>query len=369
MSRKRRASVIDEPNNNDGETEMDKKRCTMKQRLISQLKSDFTAKVLTPIKSPDGQPTSRFGRKITKIDWQQVPRQRKSGGLQVDQHSRQKTSLSKRKVRKTFSIHNTHVNAVLRLVSNRQPSVLTKSPIQKLISVTKIGLNTNQFQTIPTDNRSNSEPIIIDLCKDVSVSEATLVTLTTDYKSDSKNDSSTTSGTVDYEDNLKQYVLDKKGEVIDEIDLTSSPDGSECGDDNQTVSINDDTQPNAFPANEADSIADRSSGSPDKTDSQKNLTISDNTFSASLDSDANLFDGDKAFSDGKSDDCIITDNGFIHNCSTSNRYVGQIVWAALCSYPFWPAIVFNDEESKTFRKGELFSVSCKIKPDVEQLIV
>lgn len=345
MLRKRPASAMVEPNNNDGETQpMAKKRRTMSKRLMAQLQSDFTEKMIVPIKSPNGQPTNRFGRKINKIEPQNSPRQRKSTTTNhSDQQSNPKTSSSKRKVRKVFSIHKigaTHSH--LRLVSNRQSSVLTKSPIQKLISVSKIGLNNNnQFQTQLSDNSMNTEPEISDMSTDVSVSEPNLVTLMTDCMTESNNDSLTDFSTTDFEVKLKPFIIPT--EIIDEIDLTSSPEGSEHGDDTK-------------------STTNQSNASQDKTDSPRKLAMFGEMLSASIDSsNSNLFNDDKSFSEGKSDDCVIT--GYIHEdlsrdfCSTDDWYVGQIVWAALFGYPFWPAIIFNEKESQTFRKGNFFKNS------------
>lgn len=341
----------------------------MTKRLMVQLQSDFTEKMITPIKSPNGQPTSRFGRKINKIESPNSPRQRKLTTVSpADQDSHRKISLSKRKVRKVFSIHNigAGANTVLRLVSNRQSSVLTKSPIQKLISVTKIGLNNNQFQTQLTDNSQNTEPEIIDLSiglTDVSVSESHFVA----FMTESNIDSSTDLGTVDFEDNLKSFILEKSfrgikstepTEIIDEIDLTSSPEGSEHGDD--TKSNNGDTHPKSFFTTETDTMIHRSNASQDKTDSPKKIASPVDMISASIDTDLHLFNDDKSFSEGKSDDCVITDyDDEAHNsgvCSTDDWCVGQIVWAALFGYPFWPAIIFNEKESQTFRKGKFFFI-------------
>lgn len=345
MLRKRPASAMVEPNNNDSETQpMAKKRRTMNKRLMAQLESDFTEKMIAPIKSPNGQPTSRFGRKIKKIEPQNSPRQRKSAAaIHTDQQLNLKTSSSKRKVRKVFSIHKIGVtHSHLRLVSNRQSSVLTKSPIQKLISVSKIGLNNNnQFQTQLSDNSVNTEPDISDISTDVSVSEPNFVASMTDCMTESNNDSITDFSTIDYEVNIESFIIPT--EITDEIDLTSSPEGSE-GSEN-----GDDTK----------SLTHRSNASQDKTDSPKKLATSDEMISASIvSSKSNFFNDDKSFSEGKSDDCVIT--GYIHNehssdvCSTDDWHVGQIVWAALFGYQFWPAIIFNEEESQIFRKGKLY---------------
>lgn len=382
MSRKRPASAIVEPNNNDNDTQsMDKKRRTMTKRLMAQLESDFTEKMITPLKSPNGQPTSRFGRTINKIDSQNSsPRKRKSiTPSHADQYSNQKrASLSKRKVRKVFSIHRIDSgggtpNAVLRLVSNRQSPVLTKSPIQKLISVSKIGLNNNnQFQTQLTNTTENSinsnststEPEINDVSTDVSLSDATnFVTVKTDYGSmESNNDLSSTDFEKDddCEDKLTKYVISSR--VIDEIDLTSSTEGSERGDDTKS-NHSDDTQSKSYSTCETYPMAHRLNASQEKTDSPKKITEPDGADSggemisiSASNSDLNLFNDDKSFLEGKSDDCVIT--GYVdesHNsdvCSTDDWHVGQIVWAAIFGYPFWPAIIFNEKESQTFRKGK-----------------
>lgn len=363
MSRKRPASAIVEPNNNDSDLQpMGKKRRTMNERLMAQLQSDFTEKMITPIKSPNGQPTSRSGRKIHKNESQNSPqRQRKSttAALNADQCLSQKTSRSKRKVRKVFSIHSMGANnALLRLVSNRQSTVLIKSPIQKLISVSKIGLNNNnQFQTQLTESSINTAREINDMGADVSVSAPSSVALLTDCSTESNNSSSTDFGQMDFEINLKPFIIQNStlpAQIIDEIDLTSSPEGSEHGDD--TKSNCSGTQSKSFSVSDTYSMTHRSNASQDNTDSPKKIGTPGEMNSASIGSDTNLFNDDKSFSEGKSDDCVITSYvDEAHNsdvCSTDDWCVGQIVWAALFGYPFWPAIIFNEKESQTFRKGK-----------------
>lgn len=364
MSRKRPASAIFEPNNNDSDTRMkEKKRRTMEMRLMAQLQSDFTEKMIVPIKSPNGQPTSRSGRKINKVEALSPRRQHKSAtDARTDQCEQQKSTLSKRKVRKVFSIHHICANAMLRLVSNQQSSVLIKSPIQKLISVTKIGLDNNQFQSQPTESSMNTEPEIVDLCTDVSVSEQNFVAqMADDAKTESINDSLSHLGSVDYDVKLKPYFIDKfshgiksieSAKIIDEIDLTSSPDCSEHGDD--TKSNNSDAQRFAVTTIETNSMAHRLNVSQDKTDSPKTFTtsVAKSNISTSHSSNANL-SSDDPFSEERSDDCVIAECDDEATSSVDNWYIGQIVWAALFAYPFWPAIIFNEEESQTFRKGKL----------------
>lgn len=370
MSRKRPISGVDECNNNDTETQMEKRRRTTEERLRAQLQSDFTEKMIVPI-TPDG-PHSRFGRKIKSIS----PSHQKNNQVTAEQSP----SLSKRKVRKVFSIHNLSADANrLRLVSNRPTTVLAKSPIQKLISVTKNGLKNDddQFQKQPTDNSTNSESPIIDLCYELSASEP-IFFVETDEKTD-VNDSAP-SELVDIEDYLKvshllvEDYLKKRNrrteshDIIDEIDLTSSTEGSEVGDNADTKSNDIETScslelKNSLTSETASSPVSNASQNKTESPSPKkittqtpmaevSITLTDCVRSTSINSDAI---SDKPFSEGTSDDCVIADADDDQSDfdSTDNWYAGKIVWASLAGFSFWPAVVFNSEDDNTFHRGKL----------------
>lgn len=372
MSRKRPISALDECNNNDTETQsMKKKRRTAEQRLEAILKSDFTEKMITPSKSNEGQPTSRFGRTLKLSISPQI--EKDSPNI-----AEQSSSLSKRKVRKVFSIHNPYANAQcrIRLVSNRPTTALDKSPIQKLISHTKIGLNNDdQFQNKSTDQ-------IIDLTL---TSEPNFI-IQMDGTINAKD--SLELGPVDVEDNVKAFQIEKDYpiisrsdslESIDKIDLTTSTEGSEDGNDNDMDFHNEfaDTRSNAMEIEELELdqndinldasktvSSSISNASQNKTESPKTFAIHAETdklsitltdcvrSSMSMNSDALMY-SDKPFSEGASDDCVIADadddNGDFDQIENLN--VGKIVWAALYGYPFWPAMVFNSTDEHTFRKG------------------
>lgn len=369
MSRKRRHSAIEECNNNsDTQAESDEKRKRKMERLEAQLKSDLTEKITEKLKSPDGKPTNRFGRVVRRS---LAENDRKTNTM--TEHTQ---SLSKRKVRKVFSIHKPSTNACLRLVSNRPTTVLAKSPIQKLISVSKIGLKNHhhQFQRKSHENTKKTDLLSTTtngMCESI---DTTNVVAKCCGQFDEKieiNDSMQ-SEPVDFEENLKVYHLVKNRghrtesfEIIDEIDLTSSTEGSEGGFDTKS---HDDTEFNTFSTTEL-AVTPMSNASREKTDSPKifatpaelanvSIALTDCVRSPRLISESIVYD-DKPFSDGTSDDCVIADYDDIHSDidTSDNWYVGQIVWAALFTYPFWPAIIFNSQDEHTFRKGKLILCS------------
>lgn len=358
MTRKRRLSAVDEKNNNNDSDTMqkEKRRRTMEQRLKAQLQSDFTDKMIVPLASPDGQLTSRSGRKINKFE---SPNNRIRKMM-----SPESNKLSKRKVRKVFSIHN--INAWLRFVSNRQSTVLTKSPIQKLISVNKIGLNNDHFQTQLNDNNVSTNQPIIDLCTEVSAYDTNCIGQMEEKTEPNEPNVGTETAQIDYEDDLKTFQVMRpiklraraeSIQIVDEVDLTSSTDGSVGGDDDK-LNNNESEQftSTSFPTSEADSTSSLNASNL-KTDFQKPIEIinishpiSDCAISTSG-SDA-ISVNEKPFSECTSDDCVIADSG--DSDSTDNWHIGQIVWAALHGFPFWPAIIFNCEQTHTFQKGNIF---------------
>lgn len=364
MSRKRRHSTMEECNNNDtpSESNLDIKRKQRKlERLSAQLKSDLTEKMTEALKSPEGEPTTRFGRKVRK---QFIP----ANDLKYKTMMECTQSQSKRKVRKIFSIHNPSANASLRLVSNHPTTVFAKSPIQKLISVTKIGLKNDQFQKQAIDNSINIELPTIDTCQhNADITKATEPTILSQHHKNGDAIDSVETTPVDFEDNLKVYHLLKNRShqsdsllIIDEIDLTSSTEGSEHGFDTKSQ---DKTEIDTFATTER-STSPVSNASQNKTNSPKifatpaklaNLSIALTDCVRSTPIPDAIVYSDKPFSDGTSDDCVIADCDDIHSDdeSTDNWQIGQIVWAALFGYPFWPAIIFNSEDEQIFRKGNL----------------
>lgn len=366
MTRKRRIS--DDDNNNESNTTPKAKRIrTSEQRLISQLQSDFTDKMIIPLASPEGQLTSRSGRKINKVDIRSPPTKKSmsspAAAKAAAAAAEQSNKPSKRKVRKPFSIHN--INAWLRFVSNlnRQSSVFTKSPIQKLISVNKIGLNNDHFQTQLNDKNVSTTQPIIDLCTEMSAYDTNCVIQVEEKMEPNEPNVGTETEqlAIDYECDLKTFHLLRARadsiQIIDEVDLTSSTDGSENGDvekinNNEPVRLT----PISFPKSEADSTSLSPKTSPIKTDLPKSVEIinianpiSDCAISTSG-SDA-ISVNDKPFSECTSDDCVIADSS--DSDSTENWHNGQIVWAALQSFPFWPAVIFNCTEENTFKKGKI----------------
>lgn len=145
-------------------------------------------------------------------------------------------------------------------------------------------------------------------------------------------------------DNLRPHLLQKPLiENIKIIDLTCSSDESDC--DDEPITVTDDTKASEWVPIDTDS--------PTVTDTPID-TVTTGSISNGTDTNVHNDGEDSAFSDEKCDDSITTDDQIntIDVSSTNSLHVGQIVWAALFGYPFWPAIIFNDTESQTFRKGK-----------------
>lgn len=377
MTRKRPASEMLECNNNDTQTiSRERKRRTTELRLQKQLQSDFTDKMIKPNTSPEGQRIGRSGRKI-------IPNESPPINQDCKQMIQQSIKPSKRKVRKLFSIHNITEFPTLRLVSNRQSTVLAKSPIEKLIYKTKNGLKHNQFQSQPNDKCNNTITTIDELGSPLLADNSKNINETaTDEKQDACNEiASIQYEAVDYEKQLKTYHLVRpmdgidSGKIIEEIDLISLTDGSDNDDEYAKTHSQ---QPISMPVSQLPSSEPDSTSSPNtthsKTDTPKptevtNFTdvsevtditevtseltnisnpISDCAVSTS-ESDAILMN-EKPYSECTSDDCIIADDD--EDDSSENWHVGQLVWAALKGSSFWPALIFNHPDKHIFRAGK-----------------
>ncbi|XP_031620271.1 probable histone-lysine N-methyltransferase Mes-4 isoform X2 [Contarinia nasturtii] len=331
-TRKRPASPLIEYNNNNDEVTREKRRRIMESRLKSQLESNFTDKMIVPLTSPDGT-RSRYGRKISPVEVQNNE-QRKS-------MTTQSSGQSKRKVRKVFSIHNTS-SELLRFVSDYQTST----------------------QQIEMDNNSNSNTdIIFDLCSENSATSNSIPTMDeniqnirfeTVIKSEYKipNDSLVSlEMEIDVEDFLttttvirEKYVSHQStdsNEILDQVDLTSSTEGSVGGDDDKSTLPDENVNP---PDN-------------DETDILKiheivhgSNQISDYGILTSGSDEVST--NEKTFSECTSDDCVMAE--FCDSDSLENYHYGQIVWAALPA--FWPAVISNCEHEEIFKKDNLIHV-------------
>lgn len=372
MSRKRSASTANECNNNVNETLSSAKKRRL--GLVEQLQSNLTPKMIEPIKLPDGQPTTRFGRMINRKSEKQ--KNHKNNPL-----TEQSQSFIRRKVRKVSSLHN--INPQLRLVKFNESTVFAQSPIYKSISITKIGLNNNQFQTHLIDkstSTSSNANIITKVMRNTAVmsdfyTNSVSIVPTTEKPAQVVANTTTTTtsdslglGEIDFEDDLNKisYHLVRKRcartesiQIIDEIDLTELTDHSD--DDNDDNKSNSDEAERlfypSFPTPEADSTSlDASLNKTDSGMTQAIITETDINIAKPISdcaistSDPNAISfNDKAFSESTNDDCIITECSNID--STDNWRIGQIVWAALPK--FWPAIICNDRNQ--FQKGNFFS--------------
>lgn len=382
MSRKRSASTANECNNNVNETLSSVKKRRL--GLVEQLQSNLTPKMIEPIKSPDGQATTRFGRMINRKS--EKHKNHKNNPL-----TEQSQSFIRRKVRKVSSLHN--INPQLRLVKFNESTVFAQSPIYKSISITKIGLNNNQFQTQLIDKSTNTKTstnanananIITKVKRNTAVMSDFYTNSVSNVPTTEKptqvvaNATTTTTsdsiglGEIDFEDDLNKisYHLVRKRcartesiQIIDEIDLTELTDHSDDDNDDNKTNLDEAERlfyP-SFPTPEADSTSpvDASHNKTDSGMKQAIITetdikiakpISDCAISTS-DPNAISFN-DKAFSESTNDDCIITECSNID--STDNWRIGQIVWAALPK--FWPAIICKDRNH--FQKGNFFFSFC-----------
>lgn len=332
------AAAVDEFNNNNSDVLIGRKRRrTMEQRLQAQLQSDFTDKVIVPFSSPDGQTTSRSGRSIKHSET--VIKLKRKSNVQ---------SISKRKVRKIFSIHNINENGCLRFV-NCTTVDSPKGPIQKLISITKNGLNNDQFQGGPV-SPSNSTHI---------------------EQMDSTDNSVTQCDGTDFEDSIKAHRLKKAYEPaqveindIELVNLVSSPEGSEGADtSNDTYFLSEGYSLNLTPMVETDAIILMDVTQDNKTDSSTEFKSNDligksnspfNSDASSSKEDTDEFTPTLEYN---SEDCVIIEAGEKQNFDSSDQWrCGQIVWASLHRYPFWPAIITNDDEEQCFKKGKYFLI-------------
>lgn len=333
MTRKRPASpLINElNNNNDDEIKREKRRRTM-EHLKSQLQSNFTDKMIVPIASPDGLRSTRRNYRVSPVqkNQQQILMTTQSNGH------------SKRKVRNVFSIHKTN-RELLRFVSNR--TTIFKDPIDKLIKSNKNRLIDDQFQTQQNDTEIN---IDIDLCSDNSASNS-IAGMDDNIQNNRcetviKSDFDPNDTAIDVEDYLHLSLVQRKrsisyenlsnsNEIVAEVDLTSSTDGSIGGDDEKT-----DVKFIPIDIDETDHLKIQENV-------QHSNQISDYGTSGSG-SDA-ISTISKTFSECASDDCVISE--YCESDSLANWHNGQMVWAALPG--FWPAVIFNCKNEQTFQKG------------------
>lgn len=359
MKRKFSLSETDECNNNGIETiqEPKRRRMDIEHRLKKQLQSDFTDKMILPLTSPEGQPTSRSGRKINFIE----TTSHKSRKSMTTTTTTSKTS--KRKVRTPNSLYTNNGNANLRLVSKRQSTILAKSPIDKLINQTKHQLKTDQFQSQLTEKSTCSDTSIIEVRSEFRIMNSDCITQTDKYMDTNTGTEPMQyddDGLVDFEERLKKYHVSKRpksetkieitNEPVEQIDLTNSD--SEIEDDEPM----DEQKPESFSTLEADSTSSPDASIQNENQFQRDITnsneiinisspVSESVTSTSK-SDAIVLN-DKPYSD--CDDCIIADE--YASDSTESWHVGQIVWAALAGFNFWPAVIFNDTDENTFQKG------------------
>lgn len=347
MSKRRNSN--DESHN---EQEQQKKR---KYRILDDLKSNLTPKMLSPTEVTNG-PKSRYGRQI-KYKPNFLIKQNTLFDV-----STQSSPINKRKVYKIFSIHNNKINPCLRLVSNRL-TTFERSPIDKLIKKTKNRMK-NQFQaSLQTDDvQSNHPDEIIDLCCN---------------ENDTNIENELQHETTDPIENITTFVLAKKhclsiddeqiilnrrlicddygDDVIDNIDLTGSDNEIEAMDTNVDENLSTDADEdkdidernNYKNENEIENEIEMKIENMD--DNQLAMELPESTidsgvnFTAINTLDSLLSDDNCNPSSDKNN--YDNNNSIVDNNNKWNN--GDLVWAAMTSYPFWPAIVSKplDEQS------------------------
>lgn len=355
MKRKISLSETDECNNNGIETiqQAKRRRITSSVEYIKkQLQSDLTDKMILPLASPDGKRTSRAARPLHFIK----PTFTACKSMRATTVT---SKASKRKVRTPNSLDTNNGNASLRLVSKRQITVL--SPIDKLINQTKHQLKTDQFQSQLNEKTTISDTFSVEVSslKELKNMNSDCVTKTEPIEY----------GLVDFEEPLTTYRVKRpenepthtlESESVEKIDLTNTD--SEIEEENEPI---EDMKPESFSTLEfADSTSSLDASIPHADQFHQDIEhinevinisspVSDSVTSTSK-SDA-IVHNDKPYSD--SDDCIIAD---VYNSdATESWHVGQIVWAALPGFTYWPAIIFNNAEHNTFHNGNcLESIYC-----------
>lgn len=180
-----------------------------------------------------------------------------------------------------------------------------------------------------TDKSQSNQSIIMDLQLSPSSDSNVII-----VQMDEKN------GTTDVEYNINTYYLMKK--------FPTSPTDSNnsiSSDNNATHKTDSDRQLSLATSNEA--IVSNSIS--------ESLQFTSVSYGDSLHDEAFLrYSSDEdccTLSKDCSNDEHLTDNDW---------HAGQIVWAALQGYSFWPAIVFTCENEQTFRKGKNFHHIVKI---------
>lgn len=358
MSQKRKfdaASEADDQRN----VQIEKKK--KRQRILAELDTDLTEKVIAIKKSPDGVNTTRSGRIINS----------RVTSLPPTPHRLTKPR-NKRKVHKIYSLHYCKLNPFLRLILCRQETNSNNSIIDKLIKLTKQGLNQHQFQAMPLSSENHdqnkntaAEPICCDVAKTKQISTINDNSNADDEDDDADDASNETidkniendSIISDVEKQLPVNLVTVFEPLIETIDLTDESDIFELTDESDAVDaviMDVDTIIAAEPSNTFTEIIDSNSDLiVETTNSDDHLLVETalNTNESSimeLDHDSFV----KPISDLNS--AIIFNQEMNNNL---NEYqVGDLVWAAAAGFRFWPAFICNspDYENECYLKGNIY---------------
>lgn len=314
MSRK----VVEKRKSNEVDPTLNASPDPKKTRLMRELLSSFTPKMLSPAKVDDG-PTSRSGRKIRKSTLLLYSEKTKSN---LSARLSLRASPNKRKVRKIFSIHRNKSNPELRFVSvlqsESQPSYIEPKALE-LINMNKSGKTNRQFQENNTATNLNNTIPMVDLSEDSNTNEKEFDHHSDNASTSNEKQEAHEAQEVDFESMpihiIKKLLYVDQNDVIDVVDLTSSADSNDAIDDIDMNSC---------------------SISLEQSYAAKIPPPQDQTSTSGISSDSNSFN-----------DFTSVDN------IDDTLQVGEVVWASIGRSPFWPALISEskDEHTTGFMKG------------------
>lgn len=312
-------------------TNIEKKR----KRVLADLQSNLTEKMTTVKSSPNGLPTSRFGRVISSPPEPRISFELRSSsfGRMIRSPQRRKsylTSLNKRKVHKIHSLHHCELNPNLRLIS-REEINSKNSIVDKLITVTKQKLNDHQFQTLPLvqsdECNLNSTETAPNDNADFEVDLP--INVVGPFRSTKSKDQL---------DESETKMVDMIIDLTDQSDIFDSVNSNEhlnCAPINSTEPLNSRSD---SPAESVECIS-KATSSISKSISTPSMVLSD-TISMDPEQYAPVE--------------IDNENTNSEMNNNSNEFkIGDIVWAAATGFRFWPAIVWNSND-ESYMEGNFF---------------
>lgn len=298
------------------------------KRVLLQLQSNLTEKMTTVKSSPNGLPTSRFGRVVSSPPQPRFnfeSRTSRSGRVIRSPQKRRSflMSLNKRKVYKIHSLHYCELNPNLRLIS-REEINSKNSIVDKLITVTKQKLNDHQFQTLPLlqsdECNLNSTETVPNENADFEIDLP--INVVGPFRS---------TKSMNQLDESKRKLVDT---IIDLTDLSDIFD-----------SVNTNENLNCAPINSTEPMDSRSDSPAESVECiSKSISTPSMVLNDTISMDTEQYSPME----------IVNENTNSEMNNNSNEYkIGDIVWAAATGYRFWPAIVWNSDD-KSYIEGNTF---------------